>query len=127
MLTKIVRSGDCGNSPKNTLLESLTIALATRDTRFLNGVVTEDVRWNVVGRRVVEGKRALVDAIDETGRRDAVTRVAIDHVLSHGRAGAVDGTMRIGKRTVAFCNVYEFGSAKGTTVKAITTFAIEQE
>jgi hypothetical protein len=126
-MTKVVRSRDCGNSPKNTLLEDLTIALAKRDTRFLIGVVTEDVRWNVVGRRVVEGRRALVEAIDETGRRDTVTKIAIDHVVSHGRAGAVDGTMQVAKRTVAYCNIYEFDSAKGTSVRTITTYAIEQQ
>ena len=126
-MTKILRSRDCGNSPKNTLLEDLTIALAKRDTRFLMGVLTEDVRWNVVGRRVVEGRRALVEAIDESGRRDTVAKIAIAHVVSHGRAGAVDGTMQIAKRTVAFCNIYDFGSAKGTTVKTITTYAIERQ
>ena len=74
-MTKVLRSRDCGNSPKNTLLEDLTIALAKRDTRFLIGVVTEDVRWNVVGRR------ALVEAIDETSRRDAVTKIAVHHAI----------------------------------------------
>jgi hypothetical protein len=30
-MTDVIRSGDCGNSPKNVLVESLSIALATGD------------------------------------------------------------------------------------------------
>jgi hypothetical protein len=57
---RIIPSADCGNSPKNTLLQDIAIAFAKRDTDFLSGHVTDDVRWEVVGTPVVEGLAGLI-------------------------------------------------------------------
>lgn len=59
-MTEVTVSGDCGNSPKNVFVQELTIALAKGDTKFILKNVTDDVRWNVVGDKVMEGKENLV-------------------------------------------------------------------
>jgi hypothetical protein len=123
-VTKVVRSRDCGNSPKNALLEKATIALATRDAKALATLATDDVRWRVIGADVVGGRDAIAAALG--ARRNDVAKLEIYRVMSHGRVGAVNGTaMRKDGTIVEFCHVYEFGSAKGSDVQSITTYTIE--
>jgi hypothetical protein len=55
-MTRVVINEDCGNSPKNIVVQELTIAFAKGDSKFILNSVTDDIRWNVVGDQVVQGK-----------------------------------------------------------------------
>ncbi len=124
---RIIPSGDCGNSPKNALLQDVTIALAKRDVDFLLSHVTDDVIWEVVGSDVVEGKAAFARAVDARTASD-VTQLTIDHVMSHGRVGAVNGTAEYrDAKSSDFCGVFEFANAKGERVRAIRSYVIERK
>ena len=118
---RIVPSGDCGNSPKNTLLQNIAIAFAERDIGFLSDHLTDDFRWELVGTRVVEGLAALKQALDET---DDVTQLTIEHVVSHGRIGAVNGAVQQRGTTNDFCDVFEFANAKAERVKTLRSYVI---
>ena len=124
-MTKVVLSKDCGNSPKNIFLEKLTIAFAKGDAKFILGNVTDDIHWNIVGDRLVQGKDAFAEAL-KWMKNEQTVELTINHVTTHGKAGAVNGTTKLknGKRR-AFCDVYEFNGAKGTSVKEITSYVIE--
>jgi hypothetical protein len=53
--------------------------------------------------------------------------LTIHHVVTHGKAGSVDGILQLQDGgSVAFCDVYEFTNAKGTAVRAITSYLIER-
>ena len=55
---------------------------------------------------------------------DCIAELTIRHAVTHGKAGAVDGSIKSEDgRSHAFCDVYEFSSAKGTTVKEITSLS----
>ena len=118
---RIVPSAECGNSPKNTLLQDITVAFAERDADFLSDHLTDDVRWEIVGTRVVEGLAALMQALDET---DDVTQLTIEHVISHGRVGAVNGTVQHPGMANDFCDVFEFANVKAERVKTIRSYVI---
>ena len=47
---KITLREDCGNSPKNEFVQKLTVAFATGDADSVAERVSDDVRWNIVGR-----------------------------------------------------------------------------
>ena len=122
---KVIRSEDCGNSPKNIFLEKLTIAIAKGDAKFILRSITEDIRWHMVGERVIEGKEDLKKVLQET-KENAVAELTMYHITSLGKAGAVNGRLKVrGGRTQDFCSVYEFGNAKGVNVKEITLYVIE--
>jgi hypothetical protein len=120
-MTEIKQTQDCGNSPKNQLLHDLAIALASADVSRLAGIVTEDVRWLPVGATPASGVDAFCRAVTRFGPATAVT---IEHVVSHGKAGAVDGVVEFGRKRRAFCLVIEFANAKGTEVSEITSYSI---
>lgn len=122
-MTKIIESGDCGNSPKNQFAQSLSIAIARCDSVYLQEVATEDVAWSIIGRQLIEGKEALAQALDAASQVD---ELIIDRVVTHGKAGAVNGTVRYTNgHSAGFCDVYGFGNAKGTSVRTISTYLVE--
>ena len=124
-MTKIIVSEDCGNSPKNLFIEKLTAAFAKRDAKFILGNVTEDIRWNIVGDTLIEGKANFGEALERM-KNEKVAELSIRHIATHGKAGAVDGTTKLKNGiTHAFCDVYEFSNSKGTSVKEITSHRIE--
>jgi hypothetical protein len=126
-VTKIIRSKDCGNSPKTKFLEELEIALAKRDVGFLLRGITDNVHWNIVGQKSVRSAEELSETLQRMSRDSEVTEIAIHHVVTHGKAGAVNGTKKHKDgKTYDFCTVYEFSNAKGTSVSGITHYAIER-
>jgi len=124
-MTKIIVSADCGNSPKNVFIEKLTAAFAKRDAKFILGNVTDDIRWNIVGDTLIEGKDNFAAILGQM-KNEKVLELTIRHIATHGKAGAVDGTVILEDGKIrAFCDVYEFSGAKGTAVKEITSYVID--
>ena len=124
-MTKVIISEDCGNSPKNLLVRDLAIALAKGDMKFIRSKLTDDIRWNKVGTRSIQGKENVVEALEQMKSND-VAELTIQHIATHGKAGAVNGSIKFKDGTVrAFCDMYEFMDAKGTRIKEITSYVIE--
>jgi hypothetical protein len=127
VMTEIIRSTNCGNSPKNTFVEDLEVAFAQRDTDFLLDSVADDIHWNIVGEIPIRGKDALQEAIASIPQDCQVTEIIINHVVTHGKVGAVNGIIkRQNARTYEFCSVYEFSNTKGTNVRNITSYIISR-
>lgn len=124
-MTRIVTSADCGNSPKNIFLEKLTIAFAKGKTQFILESVTDAICWERVGQPLIAGKAAFAAALAQL-KKEKVATLTIAHVMTHGKAGAVNGTRHLASgKTYAFCEVFEFSNAKGTGVQRITSYNIE--
>lgn len=124
-MTNIIIGKDCGNSPKNILLEHLTAAFAKNDTAFLLSRVTEDIVWDIVGSETIFGKTAFGAALQRLNSVETI-ELTIKHVSSHGKAGAVDGIRKMADgKTFAYCYIYGFSSVKYTHIKEITSFVIE--
>jgi hypothetical protein len=125
LMTKVIVSEDCGNSPKNLFIQALTIAFAKGDSKFILRNVTDDIRWNIIGDPLIEGKDRFAEALNEIRKGD-VEVLTIRHIATHGKAGAVDGTRRMENGKLrAFCDVYEFSNSKGSAVKEITSYIID--
>ncbi len=124
-MTRIIVSEDCGNSPKNIFIEKITVAFAKRDVRFILGNVTDDIHWNIVGDDLIEGKADFAKELERM-KNEKIAELTIRHIATHGKAGAVDGTVILEDgKTRAFCDVYEFHGAKATAVKEITSYVID--
>ena len=120
-MMKVIRSSGCGNSPKQKLVEDMSVALAGADVGIMASLAVPELVWLHIGKKPIEGQDAVLSAIRKSG---PATEVAIDRVVSHGRAGAVNGIItRSGKHT-AFCHMFEFKNAKGTHVKSISTYSM---
>lgn len=111
-MTRIHRSADCGNSPKNGLAEDIAVALETRGVDYLFSILDPDVAWRHPG-----GVATSAEAVaDQVAVGDAPDSVTIDHVVSHGKVDRGQGARR-------FCHVLEFSTATFKKVRRIESFA----
>jgi len=117
-MTDVVRSSDCGNSPKNKLAEDIAIAMEVADVAFLTPFFDASTAW-----RRPDGERIGAAAIIETLRTaKPPSRVEVEHALSHGRVGAVSGSRKVGRAEERFCHVIEFSSVKCTGIRKIDSY-----
>lgn len=126
-MIKIIRSEDCGNSPKNKFIEDMEIAIVEKDTKFLWKAISPDIHWHIIGEKSVQGASQFLDTLATIFEVSDVAEIAINHVISHGKAGAVSGFRKhINGKTYEFCTVYVFSNAKATSIKEIKHYAIEE-
>ena len=107
---KVIRSSDCGNSPKQKLLEDMSVTLAGADAGLVDLLAVPELVWLHVEKNPVEGQDAVLSAIPNSG---PATEVAIERVVSHGRTGAVNGiiTRAANMRCSAICSSSTIRSA----------------
>lgn len=117
-MTEVNRSTDCGNSPKNRMVEDIAVALETGDTNFLSTILDSGAVWNYSGRREASGE----DILSELHRQDKQDVLTIDHVMSHGKLGAVNGHAKRGKTEQRFCHVIEFTSTKCNKIWRVESY-----
>ena len=82
---KVIRSSGCGNSPKQKLVEDMSVALAGADVGIMASLAVPELVWLHIGKKPIEGQDAVLSAIRKSG---PATEVAVDRVVSHRRAGA---------------------------------------
>lgn len=121
MAVKIIRSADCGNSPKNKFVEDFVVAIAERDEGFIRNALDADAEWFSISRKPVHGAQDIATALLKGA---SATRVEIEHVVTHGRAGAVNGVTEFGDKLRYFCHMYEFANTKGTSIRKLTSYSI---
>lgn len=124
-MTKIISSPNCGNSPKMEFLKQFNIAFVERNVAFLTENVTDDIVWNMIGDKKLEGIKAFTEELEKMQSVKA-SKLILNQILSHGKEGAANGvmTMENGKQ-YAFSDFYMFQSAKGEKLKAITSYCLE--
>jgi hypothetical protein len=116
-MTDIIISKDCNNSPKNLLLQKMTIAFAEANADFILNIAAEDIYWHIIGEKIIHGKASFTEPSVKSKTGD-VEQLIILHNISHGKVGAVNGRKKMSDgRLFAFCDVYEFTGASFTSVK----------
>ena len=120
-MTKIEESRDCGNSPKNSFVQTVAIALETGEA--LPEAFSDAVVWHGAGTeplKPLEGIEAVQAHLDSLM---APVAVVIEHAISHGRTGAASGEVTLADgRTRRFAHVLEFTSAKANRVAVIKSY-----
>jgi hypothetical protein len=124
-MIEIIVKEDCGNSPKKLFLKELNIAFVKSDISFITDSISDDISWNLVGDTLIQGKNNVTDVLEKMKRNQA-TKLIINNIITHGKAGAVNGEISLDNGKIYdYCDVYEFRSAKGTNVKSIMSYVIE--
>lgn len=124
---KVLRSGGCGNSPKNKMCEDFVVAFMTSDLQTLEALAAEDLLWRRPGTKEVGSRK---DVLQPSRRWDfpASAVLEIERVVSHGRSGAVSGRILHRGRVVAeFCQLLDFTNLKCERVQSITSYLVEAD
>ncbi len=98
---KVIRSGECGNSPKNAFVEDFVIALFSGDE--ISHWVTGDF---------------LLPAIN----REGISALTVSHAISHGRIGACNGVLTSTEGALGFAVMLEFANTKGDRIKRVDLY-----
>ena len=123
---KVECAEDCGNSPKKQLLRDINIAFAKREIGFCLDWMTDDIIWEIIGDRVIEGVSDVEKVLNEWSIRE-ISLLRIHNIITHGNTASVNGVLLLNdKETIDFCDVYNFrGFGKNSKIKKITSFVIK--
>ncbi|MBN1986014.1 MAG: nuclear transport factor 2 family protein [Prolixibacteraceae bacterium] len=122
---KIIVEEDCGNSPRKHLLKELNIAFAQGNTEKIISYVTDDIVWESVGEKQLEGIENFRKELENL-KEVEVAELKIEHIITHGWIASGNGVIQLKNgRKLAFCDVYVFNSAaKNGKIKAIKSYCI---
>ncbi|MEO1253313.1 MAG: nuclear transport factor 2 family protein, partial [Bacteroidota bacterium] len=123
ILTKITVTPDCGNAPRKEFLKNLNIAFATGDADFIIEHVSEDIKWNIYGDKHINGKEDFTKEMNIMKDYTA-DEVVIHSIITHGREAALNGEMKMGEKTYAFCDVYRFTNTKNDMIKQMDSYVL---
>ncbi len=123
-MTKLIAGPNCGNSPKMEFLKEFNFAFAKGNIEFITEGVTEDIVWNIIGDKTIEGKETLTEELKKM-KTQKISELTLISIITHGKEGAVNGIMKMkdGKK-YAFADFYEFTGAKGGRIKAMTSYVM---
>ncbi len=115
----------CGNSPRMMLIRDFNLSMATGDTDAVLDWLADDVVWNLVGIKRLEGKAAVAEWLaDEFARLP--TAMTIETILSHGKLASASGTVTRAEHSWAMSEVYVFrNTAKTAPIIRIDSFWIK--
>ncbi|WP_067147780.1 nuclear transport factor 2 family protein [Pseudotamlana agarivorans] len=124
-MVKIITNTDCGNAPKKEFIKQFNIAFAQGDIDFISENVTDNFEWQMIGKKQIKGKSNFIEALKEMQAEDVVELI-LEKVLTHGKEGAASGILKMKNgKDYAFSDFYTFSSAKGSQIKALTSYVIE--
>lgn len=122
---KITCKENCGNAPRKLLLKNLNIAFAEGDVSVIKANVTNDIVWDIIGDKKIEGGEQFSAEL-EALKGYTADEIIIDNIITHGRSASANGFMYMKDgKTYAFCDVYEFSStSKNAQIRKITSYCI---
>ncbi len=125
-MSKINIQPDCGNSPRKLFLKDFNIAIAKGDTHYLDDNISDTIEWEIIGQSIVKSKEEYLAGIPGH-KLWKVKELVIDAIITHGPDASVSGQIITkDNSTFAFCDIYKFKGAGGTTINSIRTFLIQQ-
>ena len=124
-MAKITVQPDCGNAPRKLFLKDFNSALANGDIDFITANISEKINWEIIGQSSVTGKEDYLKALPRHQLWE-VKELVINTIITHGPDASVSGEITTAdKSKFAFCDVYKFKGAGGTTLNSIRTFIVK--
>ena len=118
----VQRSNDCKNSPKNAAAEELVILLLTAALEPLSQRLTDDATLEIVGKSSTQGREDILELVGRE-QEPGLTALRIDHALTHGKVGAVNGLLTTPDGADrGFCVMLEFATTKAERVQQIKLY-----
>ena len=114
----ITGSADCGNSPKNAVVQAIAIALESGMAEAES--FDPSVTWERASGGRITGRAALLDTL---AAAQPPKVLVVEHAISHGKVGAASGQaiMADGERR-RFSHVLEFKNNQAKAVASIKSY-----
>lgn len=114
---------------REIFLKKFNNAFIENDLNFIFDSVTNDVHWEMIGEPVINGKEALIEAMNKVKHSREMT-LNINSMLITEDAAAVDGSMTMKdsddvEKKYTFCDLYKFSSSAENKIKEVRAFIID--
>ena len=120
-MTRITESADCGNSPKNLLMQTIAIGLETGEISA--ALLADDVIWHRASGQVVKGASAVARTLDQA---TPPKTLVVDHAITHGKVGAASGRCSdASSGSRGFAHVITFTTASAKTIATINSYTAD--
>lgn len=124
-MIKVKRSKDCGNSPKNKFSENIAVAFVKKDSNFLSRSVSDGIKCFFSNGTHLQGKESLQNHIKKL---ESPIEAKIDHVLTHGKKGAVSGSLKYKDDSrKRFCLILEFSNVKAELLSHLEIYLVKEK
>lgn len=127
MSIKIIVEEDCGNAPNKILLRDFKTAFVNKDLDAVSNFVTDDISWQIMGERQIEGIDNFKKYLKEMDG-SSITELELNHIITNGNSCAMQGVIRRKDGSNdSFSDVYKLRGGKNPAIKEMTSYVIELE
>jgi ketosteroid isomerase-like protein len=111
--------GDCGNSPRITIVGEFATAWAAGDADAMGEWLADDAEWVVAGGESFAG----ADAVSGGLPPEPVESLEVNTIITHGRLASCDGVLETADGTVAFSLTLRFaGATKTAKIREVRSY-----
>ena len=116
---------NCDNAPKKRVIRDFNIAFARGEVAAILDFLAEEVEWDIVGNKVLQGRPAVAAELHNMSAIE-IQNLSLDMILTHGKFGAAVGSLTtVHGEVFRFSDTYEFVSAGKHTIQRFISFAIQ--
>lgn len=123
-MTKFNIDIDCSNSPKKEFIKAFNIAYAKGDADFIIEHVSDEILWTIHGDKKIEGKKAFSEVIHKM-KVHVADELTLHSIITNNDEGSVNGEIKIGNTTYAFCDVYSFDNSTHNRIKKMNSYVVK--
>lgn len=114
------------NNSSQILIENYIKAFANSDTGTIIELVTDYIRWEIVGDQIITGKYAFEQRLNAMAFSEP-NDVRIDRIITHDKDASVNGVMTTPDgQSYAFCDIITFNRyLNPKKIQNIKSYSIE--
>lgn len=71
-------------------MRDFNIAIVTNDKDFILNNIADNIRWDIIGDSVIQGKEDFIEKLDEINK-NKVTELSIYNIITHGYIASANG------------------------------------
>lgn len=113
------------NRDRDKIINEFNEAFAKSDVDTILKYVSEDIKWNIIGDRVVEGKENFANYIREMASQDPMD-FSLNTTIHQDLQAVLEGQVTSSEGKVyAFCDIYTFDGIDSDKISSLISYVIE--
>lgn len=118
-------------SEKEEFIRNFNVAFSRNDLDYILDTMTENITWNFVGEKPMEGKEAVKEFMEPMKNVETL-EMEVVQIVTHGRTAAANGWMKIKEpsgevKKFGFADFYEFSGFKNPKISKMTSYVVENK
>lgn len=122
-MAQLTTTENLADTPRTKFLTDFNLAFANGHAGFIINHVSEDIEWIIYGDKKISGKDAFSKEINIMKDYPA-DELVIHSVINERNRAAINGEMKMGNKTYAFCDVYLFEDSSDNFIKQMNSYVI---